>query len=180
MKSFSCLLPLTYCLLLIINCGRVTAQPKQEDNTPRNSCQADELQESTDKKRSKPIQLDPITRSTIPLENANIPSLWWAQEQFDPFGGRLIENWSVYPQIKQIDLIINWQLWTVLDYLGRYRFVNQFGTVSRKYGYHLNVFNQNQQCLATYKYNALSNPPKWEIQLERLGRDSLQVEQQIK
>ncbi len=104
------------------------------------------------------------------------PSLWWATEQFDPFGGRLVENWLTDTQVQQINLVVNWQLWTLLDYLGRYRFINQFGTVARKYGYNLNIFNQKKQCLATYKYNAVSNPPKWEINLEQLGQNSLQIE----
>lgn len=112
----------------------------------------------------------------ISWQNFAKPSLWWATEQFDPFGGRLVENWLADSQVQQINLVVNWQLWTLLDYLGRYRFVNQFGTVARKYGYSLNIFNQKKQCLATYKYNPLSNPPKWEINLEKLGRNSLQVE----
>jgi hypothetical protein len=150
------------------------------DNIPQeNYCSAEFKKHETDKEQFKIDKLNPIIQAKIPLNNISIPSLWWAQEQFDPFGGRLVENWLAYPQIRQIDLIINWQLWTVLDYLGRYRFVNQFGTVVRKYGYSLNVLDRDKQCLATYKYNSLSNPPKWEIQLERLGKDSLQVEQEV-
>ncbi|MCC0178201.1 hypothetical protein I4641_14560 [Waterburya agarophytonicola K14] len=110
--------------------------------------------------------------------NADIPqeSIWWAAEQFDPFDGNLIQNWLTYPQKQQINLTVNWQLWTLLDYFGRYRFVNQFGTVVRKHGYSLNIFNQKKQCLATYKYNSVSNPPKWELYLETFGRDSLELE----
>lgn len=116
------------------------------------------------------------TEKTGEVNNSNKPSLWWATEQFDPFGGRLVENWLADAQVQQINLVVNWQLWTLLDYLGRYRFVNQFGTVARKYGYNLNIFNQKKQCLATYKYNPISNPPKWEINLEQLGKNSLQIE----
>ncbi|HHP7231581.1 MAG TPA: hypothetical protein ACFCUY_12080 [Xenococcaceae cyanobacterium] len=105
-----------------------------------------------------------------------MPSLWWAREQFDPFNGRLIDHWLAHPQLKQIDLTVNWRLWTLLDYLGRYRFLNQFGTIAREYGYELRVFNQQQQCLGIYEYNAASNPPRWEIKLESIGQDSLQVQ----
>jgi len=110
--------------------------------------------------------------------NADIPqaSIWWAAEQFDPFGGNLIQNWLTYPRRQQINLTVDWQLWTLLDYFGRYRFVNQFGTVIRKHGYSLNIFSQKEQCLATYKYNAVGKPPKWELYLEKLGRDSLEAE----
>jgi hypothetical protein len=103
-------------------------------------------------------------------------SFWWAIEQFDPFEGKLIQNLLTSPKKQQINLTVNWQLWILLDYLGRYRFVNQFGTVARRYGYSLNIFNQKEQCLGYYKYNSVSNPPKWELYLEKLGRDSLEVE----
>ena len=108
--------------------------------------------------------------------NPSQASIWWAAKQFDPFGGNLIENWLASPQQQQINLTVNWQLWTLLDYFARYRFVNQFGTVARKYGYSLNIVNQNQQCLATYTYNSVHHPPKWELYLKKLGRDSLQAE----
>lgn len=102
-------------------------------------------------------------------------SLWWAIEQFDPFGGRLVESWSSHAGIKEINLTVNLQLWTLMDYLGRYSFVNQFGTTVRNQGYNLNIFSTKKQRLATYKYNYRTEPPKWEITLERLGKDSLRV-----
>ena len=103
-------------------------------------------------------------------------SFWWATEQFDPFNGKLVQNWLTHPQLQQVNLIVNWQLWSLLDYFGRYRFVNQFGTVARKYGYSLNISDREARCLATYQYNPTSNPPKWELRLEELGRDSLPIE----
>ena len=105
-----------------------------------------------------------------------MPSLWWAREQFDPFGGRLIDDFLTNHQLKQIDLVVNWQLWTLLDYLGRYRLINQLGTVARQYDYDLRIINQQKQCLATYQYTVESNSPKWEINLDSLGQNSLQLE----
>jgi hypothetical protein len=122
--------------------------------------------------REEPTKTEP----KIALAGFAIPSLWWAKEQFDPFGGKLIHNWLTNTQIKQIDLTVNWQLWTLLDYLGRYRFINQFGTVARQYGYSLRIFNQQQQCLALYEYNNAVNPPKWEIKIEGVGQESLPVQ----
>ncbi|MDJ0678517.1 MAG: hypothetical protein QNJ18_01480 [Xenococcaceae cyanobacterium MO_167.B52] len=113
-------------------------------------------------------------RTTI--ASINVPTLWWAVEQFDPFGGKLVNNWLARPSLKQIDVTVNWQFWTLLDYLGRYRFLNQFGTVAREYGYDLRVFNQEKQCLGIYEYNLTSNPPKWQIKLEDSGQGSLQVQ----
>lgn len=117
----------------------------------------------------------PTAKNTQDLTQA---SFWWAAEQFDPFNGKLVENWLAYPEKKQVNLVVSWRLWTLLDYLERYRFVNQFGTVARKYGYSLAIFNQKSQCIASYQYNSSSNPPKWELNLEKLGQDSLLVEPQ--
>ena len=122
--------------------------------------------------------------SSNPKLNANAKSksdtaqtsFWWAAKQFDPFNGKLVQNWLAYPQFKQINLVVNWQLWALLDYFGRYRFVNQFGTVARKYGYSLNISDREDRCLAIYEYNPTSNPPKWELKLQKLGRDSLPIE----
>ncbi len=103
------------------------------------------------------------------------PNFWWVIEQFDPFEGKLVESWSSHSQVKEISLIVNLRLWTLMDYLGRYSFVNQFGSTARNYGYSLNIFSTQKQRLATYKYNSVTNPPKWEINLERLGKDSLRL-----
>jgi hypothetical protein len=117
-----------------------------------------------------------LVASTKATPEETQSSFWWAALQFDPFGGKLVQNWLAYPQKQQINLIVNWQLWSLLDYFGRYRFVNRFGTVARKHGYNLNIFNQKEQCLASYKYNSASNPPKWELNLAELGRSSLPIE----
>ena len=72
-----------------------------------------------------------------PKDNVDIPeaSIWWAAEQFEILlMVSLIQNWLTYPQKQQINITVDWQLWTVLDYFGRYRFVNQFGTAIRKHG----------------------------------------------
>ena len=121
-------------------------------------------------------QEEVIAEQDIAFSGMAVASLWWAREQFDPFDGRLINNWFPNHQSKQIELTVNWQLWTLLDYLGRYRFINQLGTVTREYGYNLRIINQQKQRLATYQCQLDSNPPKWEINLDGLGQDSLQVE----
>lgn len=157
----------------------LAVSPQNNSSEQANSASEDRFADSKVSLNTLEPQVEESSDSVEPkISVASIvaPSLWWAQEQFDPFGGRLINDWLTYPQIKQIDLTVNWQLWTLLDYLGRYRFINQFGTVAREYGYSLRIFNQQQQCLALYEYNDRTNPPKWEITIEGLGEDSLQVE----
>ena len=169
-KKIICLL--TICSLLA---GR-TASAQTKTSTATISCEHKLEQQLSTKNNHKSIKSLVAKEQKISLASIVLPSLWWARQQFDPFGGRLINNWLAYPEIKQINLTVNWQLWTLLDYLGRYRFINQFGTVARNYGYELHIFNHQQQCLASYQYNLESSPPKWEINLEQSDRDSLQIQ----
>lgn len=116
-----------------------------------------------------PIEPNPavnnvITSKMISEEGLTVPSLWWTKEQFDPFGGKLVNNWIAYRNEHRIDLIVNPQLWTLLDYLGRYRFVNKFGTAARDYRYNLRVFDDRQQCLATYICNFSTSPHQCEVE----------------
>jgi hypothetical protein len=117
-----------------------------------------------------------ITDKTISETGLTIPSLWWAKEQFDPFGGRLINHWLADRNQRRIDMIVNRQLWSLLDYGKRYRLINQFGTVAREYQYDLRVFNQQKKCLATYTCNFSLNPHQCEINFEPASQTGLQVD----
>lgn len=90
-------------------------------------------------------------------------SLWWAKTQYDPFNGKLIHSWHLDPETGRIDLIVNRQLWSILDYLKRYRFVNQMGTIARQKSYNLRVLNQQKRCLATYNCDFSSSLPECRI-----------------
>ncbi|MEO1671326.1 MAG: hypothetical protein AAFR77_11155 [Cyanobacteria bacterium J06631_2] len=164
---------------LLINNSTLEAIAKEVVDNPASNCYQINSQTLVP---ANTIPIDGLTEqpsflaSTKTGQDLNLSSFWWAALQFDPFGGKLVQNWLAYPQKQQINLVVNWKLWTLLDYFGRYRFVNQFGTVARKHGYSLNIFNQKDQCLASYKYNPTSIPPKWELNLEKLGRDSLPIE----
>lgn len=95
-----------------------------------------------------------ITANTISQKQLTVPSLWWAKEQF---GGKLLDNWLAYPSqgtaTARVDLIVNRQIWSLLDYVERYEFVNSLGSVARDYGYNVRVFNYQQELLATYTCN---------------------------
>lgn len=116
-----------------------------------------------------------ITADTISQEFLSIPSLWWAKQQFDIFKGKLVRNWLAYPDQTRIDLVVNRQLWSLMNYLDRYRLINEFGTVSRGYGYNLRIVNQYAQCLATYHYNNNDSVPQWEINFYSNDENSLQL-----
>jgi hypothetical protein len=84
-----------------------------------------------------------ITADTIadfPRFRSSVPSLWWTQDQLDR-DAKLVSNWLVYPEKKRIDLVVNPQFWNNLEYLERYKLVNRYGLVARRYGYNLRVFN---------------------------------------
>lgn len=93
---------------------------------------------------------DIVTPQSASETGITVPSLWWAQQQFDPFDGKLISTWRAYQDLQQVDLIVNRQLWALMDYIERYSFVYHLGTVARDYNYNLKVFNQRQECLAVY------------------------------
>ena len=179
MSIYSAAIISTGLSLILINQFSFKAIAKETPDNPIENCHQLDRRATAP---AKTIQVDNLSdrppfvvSNEVPLDLTQ-SSFWWAALQFDPFGGKLIQDWLTYPQKQQINLIVNWRLWTLLDYFGRYRFVNQFGTVARKNGYSLNIFNQKDQCLASYRYNSTSIPPKWELNLEKIGRASLPIE----
>lgn len=92
-----------------------------------------------------------ITRDTISQQGLTSPSLWWAAEQF---GGKLLDNWLAYPAADgsggRVDLVVNRQYWSLLNYLERYQFLNEFGLVAQDYQYNIRVFNPQGTFLAAY------------------------------
>lgn len=114
-----------------------------------------------------------MTASTINPEGLTTPSLWWAKENSE---NRLLDNWIAYPASEnepaRVDLIVNQQVWSVLEYLERYHFVNHLGSSARKEGYNVRVFNYQQDLLATYTCNFVTSPVSCRIQMNsqtRLG-----------
>jgi len=101
-----------------------------------------------------------ITANTIEQAKLTIPSLWRAKENTE---SKLLDNWLAYPATDEeparVDLIVNQQIWSFLDYLERYDFVNRFGTSVRKDGYNVRVFSNQQEFLATYTCNFNQSNP---------------------
>ncbi|QLE58805.1 hypothetical protein [Nostoc sp. TCL26-01] len=107
-----------------------------------------------------------ITASTINLSGLTTPSLWWAKENSE---SKLLDNWIAYPasdtEPARVDLIVNQQIWTLLDYLERYDFVNRLGSSARKDGYNIRVFNYQKEQLASYTCDFKSNSTNCNISL---------------
>ena len=118
-----------------------------------------------------------LTSETISKTGITIPSLWWTKEEL---GSKLLNNWLAYPDEHRVDLVVNRQLWTLLDYVGRYRFVNRFGTVAKEYGYNTRVFNDLGIALATYTCDLKNLQTSCAIQLESSGQHSLRLQESTK
>ncbi len=98
-----------------------------------------------------------VTDQTISQANLTTPSFWWARDQISAqpqFGGKLLDSWLACPgqadRTNRVDFIVNQQVWSLLDYLDRYDFVQQIGTVASGYGYNMRVFSRQGGLLAAY------------------------------
>lgn len=100
-----------------------------------------------------------ITANTISQNGLTTPSLWLARDNTE---NKLLDNWIAHPatdtEPARVDLLVNQQLWSLLDYLERYGFVNRLGNVARTYHYNIRVFNYQKERLATYTCNFSANP----------------------
>ncbi|MEC4815636.1 MAG: hypothetical protein SAK29_20520 [Scytonema sp. PMC 1069.18] len=107
-----------------------------------------------------------VTANTINQSSLTVPSLWWAKENFD---NNVLDNWIAYPASEtepgRVDLIVNQQVWSSLDYIQRYDFINRLGTTARSYGYNTRVFNYQQDRLATYTCNFNTTPSSCSIDM---------------
>ncbi|WP_427158963.1 hypothetical protein ACQFX9_23680 [Aliinostoc sp. HNIBRCY26] len=117
-----------------------------------------------------------ITANTIKLTELTTPSLWLAQEISQ---NKLLDNWIAYPgnqtESNRVDLVVNQQIWSLLDYVERYEFVNRLGSAARKDNYNMRVFNYQGDLLATYTCNFQNSPPTCNIQMNiqyKLGSTS--------
>lgn len=97
-----------------------------------------------------------ISDSSVSQTELTQPSLWWIQDQIsaqEKYGRKLIDRWLACKsgaQANRVDVLVNPQLWSLLDFFERYEFVNRFGTVTTGYGYNLRVFNRQGMMLAAY------------------------------
>ncbi len=99
------------------------------------------------------------------------PSLWLNRDIFSArarFSSKLFENWLVCPSVNsdrgRIDLVVNGQLWGLLDYFERYELLQQFGNGSdqpdQQYraGYNLRVFSRQNPQKPLAHYTCTSAP----------------------
>ncbi len=120
-------------------------------------------------------RLDVITADTISQRQLNQPSLWWTREQLP---NKLVLNWLAYPKKKHIDVVVNPQFWNILDYPERYQLVNKWGTIARKHGFNVRIFNLRfSEQKPIVAYTCTHNPSKQRciVQWQGVNQDSLEV-----
>ncbi|MEH2354602.1 hypothetical protein [Nostoc sp.] len=132
---------------------------------------------------SAPLELDLLTKpkdyvitaNTIHPDRLTVPSLWWAQQNSEK---KLLDNWIAYPtsgkEPARVDLIVNQQIWSLLEYVERYDFVNRLGSAARNFGYNVRVFNYQKEPLATYTCNFSTSPALCSIQTTIKNKIGLQ------
>lgn len=152
----------SFSLLLTISLTTLLVPPSLAQTTPIPS------------PSSAPLELDLLTKpkdyvitaNTINPERLTVPSLWWAQENSEK---KLLDNWIGYPAFEKeparVDLIVNQQIWSLLEYVERYNFVNRLGSAARNFGYNVRVFNYQKESLATYTCNFSRSPALCSIQM---------------
>jgi|GEM_PF-2691774 len=94
-----------------------------------------------------------VSKRTICQTDLTIPSFWW-EKALEKYGGYLFIDWLAHPSnndnYARVDLVVNQQLWSLLNYLERYEVVNEFGLAASAYGYHMRVFSRRGDFLAAY------------------------------
>ncbi len=116
-----------------------------------------------------PLPPDYPSPSPLPTE-LNLPSLWWAKEQYQKqCGCKLLDSWLVDANTLWINLIINRQVWSLLNYVERYQFVNRIGLDAQHQGFNIRVCNHQGDQLATYACTKNS----CQIKLDASGKSGL-------
>lgn len=98
-----------------------------------------------------------ITSRTISATQLTIPSLWWIWQQLAnqaEFSPKLLQGWIAYPsqqnQPGRIDVVLNRQVWSLIDYMHRYEFIHHISATARGYGYNTRFFDEQAKPLAAY------------------------------
>ncbi len=106
-----------------------------------------------------------FTADTVCQQGLTPPSLWWTQEELASQlkNKKLVNNWiatrEVAGEAGKVQLIVNPQAWSLLDYFTRYEFVNSFGLAARDFGYGTEIFDTRGAALASYRCNFVSAEP---------------------
>jgi hypothetical protein len=135
-----CLASLVFCTLSFAMTERSWSAPVEGASTPASVTPTKIAQSTQFPPSDSSVSTEPAANCTILTDKSlssyemNLPTLWWIKEQYaakSGFGSRLIRGWSTMfdsaEAVCRINIVVNRQLWSLLDYLQRYEFVNQVG-----------------------------------------------------
>lgn len=98
-----------------------------------------------------------LNSSSLSTTELTVPSLWWNRLQsiaYTRYDGKLIEDWFTCPlegdQVGTIDILVNRQVWSLMDYLDRYAFLHDYGTAAREFGYNIRVIDNRDVIYGGY------------------------------
>lgn len=166
----------------VTGAATVAAEPVQAASTPKSGLTPDLEPLDIKALQSGNVPTYVVTATRISLTKLSIPSLWWLQEQIaneETYGGNLLDNWLAYPnngnQPGRVDLVVNRQSWSLLDYLNRYAFIHAFGEAARDYGYNVRVFDGQATLLgaSTCDFSAVNIDALQRTQLTARTREAV-------
>jgi hypothetical protein len=110
--------------------------------------------------------------------------LWWTKEQIEAElkSSKLISRWALStdspsllasplaPGPATLDVTINSQVWSVLDYFGRYEFANTLGIKAYDLGYGLRIMSDRGLFLGQYRCATIAPPSQCRVQLDSVGQ----------
>jgi hypothetical protein len=66
----------------------------------------------------------------------------------------LVQDWLTYVpeqnQVSRVDLFLELQRWSMMDYFKRYEFLSVFGSAAESFGYNLRAFSFRGEFLGAY------------------------------
>jgi hypothetical protein len=98
-----------------------------------------------------------ITSQSMSATRLTIPSLWWTAEQIaadKKYTDKFLQGWIAYltqnGEPGRVDLLVNRQIWTQMNYISRYEMINRFSTIARNYGFNIRVFSSQDVLSGAY------------------------------
>jgi hypothetical protein len=107
--------------------------------------------------------------------------LWWTKEQleWELQSTKLIGRWTILPEVPDnpapptIEVTVNFQVWSLLDYFSRYEFANTFGLKAYQLGYQLRIVTDRGLLLGQYQCLGERQVPQCQVKLDTIGERGL-------
>jgi hypothetical protein len=98
-----------------------------------------------------------LTSATVCQGGLTPPSLWWTRDlvESDLQLKKLVSQWSTRVrsagEAGLVSVVVNPQLWSLMNYFERYEFLNAFGLTVQEFGYNLQLSDLRGVTLGQYR-----------------------------